>query len=450
MPMGRTTMKALLTTIGSLGDLHPFIAIGQALSARSVDLLFAVPADQVENVRAAGFDAVAILPAFATISASRGLTVPEAARRIVTQRSFVLDAVILPSLAESTVALDRLVDGIDVIVGSIFALAAGIVAEKHGIPLVAINLQPMAMPSRYDPPSTPDTAWMIQSPAGAIGRGWNRASLDLMRAAIRLRYGGAVTRVRRAHGLRPNGRTPIFDPVAAQVATLCCYSPLLAPVQPDAPPGTEAIGFPLFDGGSRGGGRGSAPLDPMLAGFLDGGPPPIVFTLGSFLVQSPGDFYTEAAAAAQALGRRAILLTGIAAPPHRQGEIMTLDYVPHSQLFGRAGLVVHHGGIGTTGQAMRSGVPQLIVPFFGDQFDNAARVSRIGIGTWMRPAQFRGPAAIDALRHLLNTPAVMTRAAVIGDHVRGELAAERAAERIIAAVVADDHDAMRPKRQSNA
>ncbi len=143
-------MKALLVTIGSLGDLHPFIAIGQALAARGVAVTLAVPADHVDKVGRAGLVAAAILPDFATICARLGIDEREAARRVVAQRSFVLDAVILPSLADSTAALDALADDADVIVASPFALAGGIVAEKRGLPLVAITLQPMAMPSAYD------------------------------------------------------------------------------------------------------------------------------------------------------------------------------------------------------------------------------------------------------------------------------------------------------------
>lgn len=65
-------MKALLVTIGSLGDLHPFIAIGLALQAQGHDVLLAVPADHVDKVHGTGLAAEAILPGFATICARLG------------------------------------------------------------------------------------------------------------------------------------------------------------------------------------------------------------------------------------------------------------------------------------------------------------------------------------------------------------------------------------------
>ncbi len=230
--------------------------------------------------------------------------------------------------------------------------------------------------------------------------------------------------------------TPIFDPVPAQRVTLCCYSHALAPVQPDAPLGTEAIGFPHFDSAD-----GAPPrLEPVLAAFLHQGPPPIVFTLGSFLVHAPGGFYAEAAAAAAAIGRRAVLLTGTRDAARTEDGVFATGYAPHSQLFGRAAAVVHHGGIGTTGQAMRAGVPQLVVPFFGDQFDNGGRIARLGIGRWMRPAHFAGDAARAMLKELLGDPVIATRATQIAAIVRRETAAETAADRIMTVALSRSPD----------
>ena len=59
--------RIVLATIGSLGDLHPFIAIGRALAAQGEQVLLAVPEDGLAKVRAAGLDAEAILPSYASI-----------------------------------------------------------------------------------------------------------------------------------------------------------------------------------------------------------------------------------------------------------------------------------------------------------------------------------------------------------------------------------------------
>jgi sterol 3beta-glucosyltransferase len=52
--------------------------------------------------------------------------------------------------------------------------------------------------------------------------------------------------------------------------------------------------------------------------------------------------------------------------------------VPHEWLFPRVALAIHHGGAGTTHVAARAGVPQVILPFGGDQLFWAARVAAHG------------------------------------------------------------------------
>ncbi|MBB4839839.1 UDP:flavonoid glycosyltransferase YjiC (YdhE family) [Sphingomonas kyeonggiensis] len=129
--------RIILVTIGSLGDLHPFIAIGQGLTARGEQVLMAVPEDGVEKVRAAGLEAVSILPSYASICDRLGMGEEHLAARILADSSFVIDKILMPSLRSSTAALDRLAAGADVIASSIFAFAGEIVAEKRGLPLAS-------------------------------------------------------------------------------------------------------------------------------------------------------------------------------------------------------------------------------------------------------------------------------------------------------------------------
>jgi UDP:flavonoid glycosyltransferase YjiC (YdhE family) len=92
---------------------------------------------------------------------------------------------------------------------------------------------------------------------------------------------------------------------------------------------------------------------------------------------APGDFFRESAEAARRLGRRAVLLTGRDPRNQPVGElpagVIAVPYAPHAAVFPRAAVVVHQGGIGTTGEAMRAGRPMLVVPYSHDQPDHAAR-----------------------------------------------------------------------------
>ncbi len=129
-------------------------------------------------------------------------------------------------------------------------------------------------------------------------------------------------------------------------------------------------------------GEGESDL-PALEAFLDAGPAPIVFTLGSFFTLDKSEHYRACLDAAGRVGRRAVLLAhesdlaGL-----REGlpaQAFAAAYVPHSRVFPRACAIVHHGGAGASGQALRAGKPQLVTPLSADQPDNAERLRRLGV-----------------------------------------------------------------------
>jgi UDP:flavonoid glycosyltransferase YjiC (YdhE family) len=160
----------------------------------------------------------------------------------------------------------------------------------------------------------------------------------------------------------------------------------------------------------------------------------LVFTLGSFVVTDAGDFYAAAAEAAARLGRRAVLLVGREAEA-RLGALATCDvfvagYAPHSLVFPRAAAVIHHGGIGTVGQALRAGKPQVICPVLGDQFDNAERLVRLGVARRLDLRKFSAKRAEAVLSDLLGDEGAATRASGASEQVATEDGAGVVARRI--------------------
>lgn len=418
--------RIVLATVGSLGDLHPFIAIGKSLAARGDHVLLAVPEDGVAKVRAAGLDAAPILPSYATICDLLGMSQTQVAARILADTQFVIDNILLPTLQTSTAALDELAAGADVLVGSIFAFAAEIVAEKRRLPLATVVLQPMTLFSAWQPPSAPQFEMMRHNPRTGLGRGWNRLFFSLARTALRRRYAKRIDAIRAEHGLGPNSGAPMLDHGPATTAILCCWSTVLGGLPPDAPRSASLVGFPFYDSESG----PEEPLAPALNAFLRGGDPPLIFTLGSFAVAAPGYFYEEAAAASRALGRRALMLTGQPESPRIDGDCMFMTYAPHSAVFPHAAAVIHHGGVGTTGQAIRAGRPQIVVPHFGDQFDNAARLQSAGMSQTVRREDFACERAARTIAQLLSDPgktSAAKRAALI---IAGEDGAAEAARQI--------------------
>ncbi|MFM9828319.1 MAG: glycosyltransferase [Sphingomonas sp.] len=418
--------QILLPTIGTLGDLHPFIAVGLALQKRGYDPVLAVSDSHVERVEAVGLAARAVVPSFEAIAEMLGLKSLGDAGKLMENQHFIIREVVMKVLDESTAALDAIADDAIAIVGSIFALAGPIVAEKRGIPFVPAILQPMALFSAIDPPMRQGMFTIAKSHNGGFARWWNRAIFAVVRMEMRRRYAAPIDRVRLLHGLPPLKTTPVLDPESVRELRLGLYSPQFAPLCADHPANVVLTGFPGFDESGA-----LASDDAELRDFLAAGPPPLVFTLGSFAVYTPGDFYRESLAVAQALGMRAVLLTGTDTMASSQ-NILVRPYMPHSAVFPHAAAVIHHGGIGTTGQALRAGKPQLVVPHMGDQRDNGARIRRLGLGQTLDAGRYSAERATAALGAVLANPAYSQAAEAFAATMACEGGAGAAADAIIA------------------
>ena len=200
--------------------------------------------------------------------------------------------------------------------------------------------------------------------------------------------------------------------------------------QPDWPDHTLTCGFPFLDEDFTG-----SPMDRTLLEFLEDGEEPVVFTLGSSAVRV-APWLIEAAAVASNEGKfRAVILAGPSADEvARRHNSMTTRIVasaPYHQLFPRSRVIVHSGGIGTTAQALRSGRPQVVIPFAFDQFDNAERVVRVGSGVELSKRRARHPAQ---LRRAISRAEVLADAArKLQDRFAGD-GSEIAAEAILSRV----------------
>ena len=156
----------------------------------------------------------------------------------------------------------------------------------------------------------------------------------------------------------------------------------------------------------------------------------MIFTLGSFAPDVSGDFYDQSLRAARDLSCRAVLLAGPKDMARLKAEVGPNEHVcaqaPHGLLFPKGLCVVHHGGVGTTADAMRAGKPQIVVPFFGDQPDHGARIERLGLGFMVSLSAYNYATAASALRHLTSGP-YRDRAADFAKRI----ASERGVEAIV-------------------
>jgi rhamnosyltransferase subunit B len=100
--------------------------------------------------------------------------------------------------------------------------------------------------------------------------------------------------------------------------------------------------------------------------------------------------------------------------------IVASNYAPFSEIFPRSAAVVHQGGIGTMGQALRSGRPMLVVPFAHDQPDNALRAKGLGVARLVYPWRYSARRVAGHLRVLLEEPGYRARAGEVAKQVRSE------------------------------
>lgn len=397
--------RVVLATTGTLGDLHPFVSLAVALRKRGLTPVIAAMEDYRAVVEAEGIAFHAVRPGHREMEAA-GLDEAAVARAVTGDLRAGFD-LMLPHLASTVSDLRAVLAGADMVICGTLTVVARVVAEAAGVPIVTIALQPMSFLSAAEPPAMREMPF-LPTLRRACGPG-----------AVRLLYAVAsaqgrssmrpLKRLRRTLGLAPV-RDELVDGPRRSERIFAMYPPAFAPLPVDAPIQARSAGFAYYDG--RDG--ATRTLDPALDAFLDAGPPPLVFTLGSFVTFAPGNFYTASAAVARRLGRRAILLVGEHALADYAGlaspEIAVAGYAPHSLLFPRAAAVIQHGGMGTTAQALRAGVPQLVCPFFGDQFDNGRRLQQLGVARVLRLKRYGEKRAFTALGRLLDTAEASERA----------------------------------------
>lgn len=405
------TRRIVLTTFGSLGDLHPYIAIALGLRARGHEAILATGEYYRAKVEALGLGFRPVRPD------STFLEDPAVMRRIMDYRwgtIRVIREMVLPALRASYADTLAAAEGADLLVSHPLSFATRLVAETMDVAWASTQITPLGLSSVHDPPSLPGAPDLSNKLRFLGPAFWNPLRRSLKWATRS--WAGPIRRLRSEIGLPPAPDNPLVDGHSPSLV-LALFSKLLADKQPDWPAQTVITGFPLYD---RAGGGG---MPPALLRFLDDGPPPLVFTLGVSAATVAGPFFERSAAVATSLGSRAVLVMGKGdrnrLAPLPDG-VAAIDYAPFSELFPRASVVIHAGGIGTTGLAMRSGRPMLVVPHAHDQPDNAARLTRLGVARTITPRRYASARVECELRQLLDDPAYARRAFEVGATVRRE------------------------------
>lgn len=418
--------KIVLSTFGSFGDIHPYIAIALELKARGHSVVIATSEVYREKMDALGIELQRVrpdLPSYDEPDELSKLSVELMKPRGGTEKVIEL---LTPNLREVYEDLDAAVAGADLLLTHPLPLVGPIVAQKRGLPWVSSVLAPISFFSAYDPPvlAQMPALYHLQRRSVALSRLLYRIASHRLEELMQ-----PVYRLRAELGL-PRGAQPLLAGQHSPALVLALFSSVLAKPQSDWPPNTHVTGFAFYD---RRDFFGETKTQQELEEFLDAGPRPLVFTLGSSAFWVAKNFYRDSIKAAQALGQRALLLIGHARnlPAGSLPEgVAAFEYAPFSQVLPRALAIVHQGGVGTTGQGLRSGRPVLVVPHAHDQFDNAARVVRLGCGRMIARPRYNARNATRELEAILGNQDYFTNAAEVARQVQNENGARAAVDAI--------------------
>lgn len=219
--------------------------------------------------------------------------------------------------------------------------------------------------------------------------------------------------------------TPYQQILKEQQPLLCGYSPTVLPRPADLPDQITITGYWFLE----------APPnwqpDPELVTFLNSGQPPIYIGFGSMGNAAKNlDTANIVLKALEETGQRAVLAagwSGLGLDLQLPGNIFLLKSIPHTWLLPQMAAIVHHGGAGTTGTALSAGVPSIVIPHFGDQYYWGRRVAELGVGP--KPISRKKLSAenlTQAIYIATHDRAMKEKAAAIGSQIRAENGVHRA------------------------
>lgn len=395
-----------IQTMGTRGDVQPYVALGMGLRAAGFDVTIATAPQFGGFVTAHGL-AFAPLPGdmIDLINTPTGKAAMSGGNKIGAMFKLLKQA--RPMFEGLLDAQWAAAQGADYIVYHPKAIGGAAIAEKLGIPASVALPLPALSPTRAFPSPL--------LPFGDLGP-FNRLSHQLI-----CRYGdlagrSTVSRWRketlglpaRAHWLSVNGRP---------VPRLYPYSTSVVPRPADWDKDSVVTGYWFLDEAD-----GWQPPEALQA-FLDAGPPPVYVGFGSLPTEDAGRMTDLVLSALAGAGQRGILATGWGGMAARDmpPTVHMLESAPHDWLFPRMAAVVHHGGAGTTAAGLRAGRPSVICPFFGDQPFWGRRIEALGAGPTPIPQRrLTAERLADAIRQAVNDPAIAQRAADAGRLIAGE------------------------------
>jgi sterol 3beta-glucosyltransferase len=408
-------VRLAIHTLGTRGDVQPYLALGRGLKTAGYEVLLATAA-RFESFVTARDLPFAPLPddLLDLMDTPSGKAALSGRKSIIWTLRLVRE--VRPMMRRLLDAQWTAAQGANAIIYHPKALGSVHIAERLGIPaLLAFTLPGMTPTRAFPSPMLP----------GADLGPLNRLSHELF-----LRYANSLFRKpinqwrKEALGLPPSRRDDCLDGIP--VPRLYGFSPAVVPKPVDWDTNSEVTGYWFLDDEVW-------LMPPSLRRFLEAGPPPVYVGFGSIPSMDPVRTTSMVMEALAMAGQRGVLasgLGGLTAAPLAE-HVYMLDAAPHDRLFPHVAAVVHHGGAGTTAAGLRAGKPMVICPFFGDQPFWGRRVAALGVGPAPIAVRYLTAATLaKAIRRTVTDSDMQRRAAELGSMIREEDGVGRAVELI--------------------
>ncbi len=429
-------MRIALVTVGSRGDVQPFVALAAALQQQAGPVALAAPASfaTLAAAHSVRFHGLPVDPAD-MLGADVGQRWLESGRdlRAFLQGLRELADPLGEKLADAMIAVCA---GADLVVYATLAFPAWHVAECRGVPAVQVAFAPSSPTAAFPPMLFPDPfaghdPWR-PTIGGRLTRAYHRTAHWLFAELLWLPLRRRINRWRRTRlQAGPLGlRSPALDVHRRRQTLLQAFSPTIFPPPPDWGSHVVTTGAWFLDDLTG----WEPPVD--LVDFIAAGPPPVVVGMGSMTTRDTVGLTRLVVEALERAGQRGVLLAGWAGlgrgVDRLRDDVQVCADVPLGWLLPRTAAAVHHGGSGTTAASLRAGVPTVVVPHFGDQPLWGDRVRALGAGPPPIPRrELTAVRLADAIRSAVHDPAIRHRAALVGERVRAERGVERAVAEIL-------------------
>lgn len=410
-------MKIAMVTIGTQGDVLPLLAVGVRLKEAGHEVSFGTQQLFAADVREAGLE-FRPLP-----GDSRELLASETGRAWRTARSMAAAnkatlQVGLQMQTELSAGIVAAAEGAELLITNYIAEVHGyLLATAMGIPFMSLHYFP-GVP----------TAEFLPAMVGTFSLGgWLNRRLPRWATRMRTVLDAGVRDFQRELGLAPASlgsiRLALTDDPRVFIPN--GFSPAIVPQPADWRPGVEVVGFwwPPEPTGWQ--------PDAAVVDFLEAGPPPVFVGLGSMAAGDGERLSALFSAALRQAGVRGIIQSGWADLASSDDDILCVGAVSHDWLFPRTAAVVCHAGSGTTGKALRAGVPFVPVPMLGDQPFWAARTVRIGVSPGAAPfTKLSVGLVADLIGRATGEPGYRQRAQQVAAQVRADDGAGRVVESV--------------------